>query len=94
MLTNIQYRILKTIYPGSPECCTGSVCPGKSKLDILFGDEYLSRILGKTIIDFGCGEGVEAVEMAQKGAKRVIGMDIREDMLQTARQKALTADAV
>ncbi len=29
--------------------------------------------------------------MAQKGAKRVIGIDIREDVLQTARQKALTA---
>jgi len=29
--------------------------------------------------------------MAQRGAKRVIGIDIREDLLQTARQKALTA---
>jgi SAM-dependent methyltransferase len=29
--------------------------------------------------------------MARKGARRVIGIDIREDLLQTARQKALTA---
>jgi SAM-dependent methyltransferase len=55
------------------------------------GDEFLNKISGKTIVDFGCGEGVEAVEMAQKGAKQVIGIDIREDVLQTARQRAFTA---
>jgi len=55
------------------------------------GDEFLSKISGKTIIDFGCGEGIEAVEMAQKGAQRVIGIDIREDVLQTARKNALIA---
>lgn len=91
MWTNIQYRILNRISPGSPERCTGSVYEGKSKLAILLGDEFLSKISGKTIIDFGCGEGAEAVEMAQKGAKRVIGIDIREDVLKTARKKALTA---
>jgi len=91
MFTTLQYRILKRISPGSPDCCTGSVYVGKSKLAILLGDDFLSKISGKTIIDFGCGEGVEAIEMAQRGAKRVIGIDIREDLLQKARQKALTA---
>ena len=57
-----------------------------------WGDEFLRKISGKPIVEFGCGEGVEAVEMAQKGAKRVIGINIREDVLQTARHKALTAD--
>jgi len=91
MFTTLQYRILKRISPGSPDCCTGSVYVGKSKLAILLGDDFLSKISGKTIIDFGCGEGAEAIEMAQRGAKRVIGIDIREDLLQKARQKALTA---
>ncbi len=91
MMTNIQYQILKRISPGSPDCCTGSAYEGKSKLAILLGDEFLSKIPAKTIIDFGCGEGFEAVEMVQLGAKRVIGIDIREDLLQTARRKALTA---
>src|SRR5208283_2003369 len=45
----------------------------------------------KTVVDFGCGEGADAIEMAQKGAKRVIGIDIREEILRTARQKALDA---
>jgi SAM-dependent methyltransferase len=91
MLTGLQYRILKKISPGCPDCCSGSVYQGKSKLGILLGDEFLNRLSGKTVIDFGCGEGGEAVEMAQRGAKRVIGIEIREELLQTARQKALSA---
>jgi SAM-dependent methyltransferase len=55
------------------------------------GDEFFTRIAGKVVIDFGCGEGADAVEMARKGARRVIGIDIREDVLQAARQKALDA---
>jgi SAM-dependent methyltransferase len=55
------------------------------------GDEVFNRIAGKAVIDFGCGEGAIAVEMAEKGTRRVIGIDIREDVLQAARQKALIA---
>jgi SAM-dependent methyltransferase len=88
MWTNIQHRILKTISPGSPDRCSGSVYEGKSKLAILLGDEFLSKLSGKTVVDFGCGEGAEAVEMAQKGAKRVIGIDTREDVLESARKRA------
>ena len=91
MLTNIQYRILKRISPGAPDCCSGSIYEGKSKLAALMGDEIFDKIAGKVIIDFGCGEGADAVEMAVRGAKRVIGIDIREDVLQASRQKALSA---
>jgi SAM-dependent methyltransferase len=91
MFTNIQYQILKRVFPGTPDCCSGRFYHGRSKLAVLLGDEFLSGIPGKSIIDFGCGEGDEAVEMAQKGAKRVIGIDIREDVLRIARQKALGA---
>ena len=91
MLTSVQCRILKRISPRAPDCCSGCVYKGKSKLAVLMGDEFFTRIAGKVVIDFGCGEGVEAVEMAGKGAKRVIGIDIREDVLQVARQKALDA---
>jgi len=55
------------------------------------GDDIFTRIAGKVVIDFGCGEGSDAVELAGKGAKRVIGIDNREEVLQTARQKALSA---
>ncbi len=91
MLTNIQYRILKTISPGAPDSCSGSVYEGKSKLAVLMGEEFFAKIAGKTVIDFGCGEGADAVEMARSGAKRVVGIDIREDVLQAARQRAVSA---
>ncbi len=91
MLPDIQYRLLRKISPGEPNVCTGEFYQGKSKLEILFGHEFLARIPGKTVIDFGCGSGSEGVELGLLGAKRVIGIDIREDLLQLARQKALAA---
>ena len=90
MLTNIQYRILKRISPSAPDCCSGRIYEGKSKLAVLMGDEFFTKIAGKVVIDFGCGEGSEAAEMAGRGAKRVIGIDIREDVLQAARQRAVS----
>ncbi len=90
MLTDIQYRILKKICPKVGDCCNGSTHKSSSKL-VLLGEEFPRQIIGKTIIDFGCGEGTEAVEMAQKGARRVIGIDLREDVLQAARQRSVAA---
>jgi SAM-dependent methyltransferase len=46
---------------------------------------------GKVVIDFGCGEGSDALEIARRGARRVIGIDIRENMLDVARRKAVDA---
>jgi SAM-dependent methyltransferase len=91
MLTNVQYRILKRISPGAPDCCNGSTYEGKSKLAILLGDEIFRKSAGKVVIDFGCGEGDDAIEMAGRGAQRVTGIDIREDLLEIAKQKALSA---
>jgi SAM-dependent methyltransferase len=91
MLADIQYRVLKWIRPVSLDFRSENVYEGKSKLGILLGDEFLSTVSGKTIVDFGCGEGAEAIEMAQRGAKRVLGIDIREEVLQTARLRASNA---
>ena len=55
------------------------------------GKQFFSEIERKVVVDFGCGDGADAVEMALKGAKRVIGIDIREDILQAARQRAFQA---
>jgi SAM-dependent methyltransferase len=87
MLTNIQFRILKAVSPGGP--ASSSAYDGKSKLAVLMGDAFFTKIAGKVVIDFGCGRGAAAIEMAGRGAKQVIGIDIREDVLQEARQNAL-----
>jgi len=91
MLSAIELRILRRISPREPACCSGSRYNSQSKLSVLLGDDFLRRAAGKTIIDFGCGEGVEAIELARHGARRVIGIDIREEVLQAARQKVRQA---
>jgi SAM-dependent methyltransferase len=89
MLATIQYQILKAISP-APDCCSTDTYEGRSKLAVLLGDDFFTNIAGKTVIDFGCGKGSEAVEMARRGAKLVIGVDIREDVLEGARQRAIS----
>ena len=91
MLTAVQYKILKAISPGEPDACSGSAYIGKSKLAILLGPEFLQTVRGKTVIDFGCGEGDEAVEIALNGAAKVVGIDIRDNLLEIARQSARAA---
>lgn len=88
MWTNLQYRLLKKISPGDPPGMDGSSYAGKSKLRVLLGDRLLEDVRGKVVIDFGCGDGHESVELAQAGARRVIGVDIRENALERARALA------
>jgi SAM-dependent methyltransferase len=91
LLTELQYRILKKIAPGGSKHCDGSYYAGKSKLEVLLGKDLLGRIAGKTVIDFGCGEGAEAIELARKGARKVVGLDIDEARLEVARRRAAAA---
>jgi SAM-dependent methyltransferase len=66
----------------------GRAYRNRSKLDALLGEGLWTRIVGRTVLDFGCGVGLEAVELAQRGARRVIGLDIQEPMLEQARRHA------
>lgn len=91
IITGLQYRILKWISGGGTDRDGSSPYKGKSKLQILLGEGLFERIAGKVVIDFGCGEGGDTVEIAERGAKRAIGVDIREDVLNAGRRNALTA---
>jgi SAM-dependent methyltransferase len=62
---------------------------GKSKLETLFGRRFWDQIRGKVVLDFGCGPGAEAVEMAERGAARVIGVDLRDLWLEKAQGLAI-----
>ena len=77
------------MFPGKAD--DGAAYERGPQLTVLLGDDFFARIRGKTVVDFGCGEGTDSVEMAQKGAARVIGLDIREEVLRVARQKAQAA---
>jgi SAM-dependent methyltransferase len=81
--------LLKSISTdGETGYCDGSAYQGRSKLEVLLGPRIWTEIAEKLVIDFGCGAGGEAVEMAQRGARRVIGIEIRESFIAEARKRA------
>jgi SAM-dependent methyltransferase len=69
---------------------TGQAYEGRTKLDVLLGD-LLDDIQGRLVIDLGCGDGHETIELARRGAARVIGVDINLECLERARRN--TQDA-
>jgi SAM-dependent methyltransferase len=86
---SLGYRLLRRLSPDAEKgYCDGSAYKGVSKLETLIGQRIWEETRDKTVIDFGCGEGEDAVEVATRGAKRVIGIDIREHALAKARNTA------
>ena len=68
----IGYYILKRISKdGESGYMDGSVYANKSKLETLLGSQFWREIENKTVVDFGCGAGAEAVEIAERGASKV-----------------------
>lgn len=69
---------------------TGSSIKGWERLTKAFGETFSSAIRGRTALDFGCGSGEGVLSLARLGARRVIGLDIREDVLNRGRELART----
>jgi len=69
----------------------GSAYEGKSKLRMTLGEDLLSLIRDKTVIDFGCGEGLESLDLVRNGARKVIGIDIRQSVLREAARNVSAA---
>lgn len=43
---------------------------------------------GKTVLDYGCGNGIHSFFPVKKGAEKVIGIDLSEESLKIAKKKA------
>src|SRR3989449_10304960 len=71
--------------------CDGSAYGHRRKRETLLGPGIWEALAGKVVLDFGCGVGIDTIEFAGRGARRVIGLDIREDVLEPARRGADTA---
>lgn len=90
----VGYRILRWLRPSradAPPPDPGYGQPYASTLRSLLGERWEQAIRDKTVVDFGCGNGRGCVELAQHGARRVIGIDVRQDRIDAAR--ALVRDA-
>lgn len=87
---SLGYKVLRRICAdGETGCCDGSAYHGVSKLEKLLGERVWKETKDKVVIDFGCGDGDDAVDVAERGAKKVIGVEIRERALAKARKTAL-----
>ena len=91
----VGYAVLKRLAPRDRsrerDGSADDAYAGRSKLRALLGDSLLGEIAGETVVDFGCGYGSEAIELARAGAARVIGVDIQERFLEVARRNAADA---
>ena len=74
-----------------PDHLTGAAYLNCSKLEVLLGAELLDQVKGKRVVDFGCGEGREVIELAKRGAASVLGVEIREALREEARRNAVAA---
>jgi len=89
----IGYQLLRRLgSDGVSGYCDGSAYKNRSKVEVLLGPQIWQEFRDKVVIDFGCGSGAEAIEIAQRGAKRVFGLDINESGLARARRAAELAD--
>lgn len=79
--------MLRRIAPAEPEYLSRAAYQNRSKLVTLLGEDLLREVAGQDVIDFGCGYGDEALELARHGA-RVYGLDIQDDLLAHARERA------
>ena len=63
-------------------CDIATAYIGRSKLEVLLGPRIWDHTRDKDVLDFGCGPGSEAVEIAEHGARHVIGIDLRQRWLE------------
>jgi hypothetical protein len=72
------YNLLRRIsIDGETGYCDGSAYQGVSKIEKLLGAKIWSDTKDKVVIDFGCGDGEDAIEVAARGARKVIGVRLR-----------------
>ena len=86
-------RILQRLSPDGSGGLPDGVPPAyrqTSKLEQLLGARVWDEIRGRIVVDFGCGEGREVVELVEHGAKHVIGIETRPLWLDRAAALATT----
>lgn len=91
----IGYKLLRALSPdGHNDYCASGVpliYQNRSKLEVLFGERIWDELAGKVVLDFGCGRGGEVIDIARHGAGKVVGLDMRESVLEEARRAAEAA---
>lgn len=77
--------------PGSPEyagATLGYTVDNALDFPLKTIPGFLDKIKNQVVLDYGCGPGYQAVAMAKRGAKAVVGVDINPRWLERARALA------
>ncbi len=84
------YRVLQHFPMPSTwqPCQNDSSTPAPGKLETYWGPGIWDELAGRTVIDYGCGRGGDAIEMVRRGVERVIGLDIVPQALASAARAA------
>ena len=85
------YRLLRRMSSEGSTACSGAAYHGRSKLEVLLGPGIWERVAGRVVLDYGCGAGQDAIDLARRGARRVIGLDVVPRYLAEARRAAAAA---
>jgi len=56
-----------------------------------FGAPLWAACAGKLVLDFGCGDGPDALALAQHGARQVVGLDLDSRVVARATERARAA---
>jgi SAM-dependent methyltransferase len=62
-----------------------------SKLELLFGRQIWDEVRDKVVVDFGCGEGHEVIELAERGARSVVGLEVWPRWFASATERVAAA---
>ncbi len=87
MFDELQYRLLSSLWPRLED----AEKPERGKLERLLGAAAVGRFRGRSVLDFGCGEGREVLDAVCAGAARAVGLDQRPEVLARARANAEAA---
>lgn len=82
------YRLLRRLWPVPADNLSGEFYADKDKVQACLGADVYEELRGKVVVDFGCGDGLESIRIAQNEAARVIGVDMQDRSLKTARENA------
>lgn len=65
---------------------------GKTNYNDLLEQPAMAKMLpdltGKTVLDLGCGYGHNCIDFVNRGAMRVVGVDISKKMLEVAKNES------
>ena len=82
------YWLLRQIANRDTQRADEEVSDERVNLEASLGRNIWTLITGNEVIDFGCGTGGAAIEIAQNGARKVLGVDIQDKWLDIARERA------